>query len=681
MSTVPLDEPRFLKVLLREASQKTNTKVGSTGFIFGTIYDSNDYSLAWTCKRENFLIAANNEGIKPQILGLIPWVPDVFDEAATLKRHLLALIRSEAQKLRITERKAVISSFSDLPSYNAFVKKWNDLMPLSPLRYPPTSWITATNPPVAQRFNAALDWPNGTAAGTDPPTFDPTDVSCFMDLDDANFSYAVGKYGMLPELVPIRGKIFDLANRKATRLVAQYTVLSATSTNTTIEDASHELSVHTKAVANTRLDRTEHQANKVADASLLLRASSLFSTRLGPLVQPFISSLIEKKQYAQAFALLDTKFLDLTHCHKVATILRGALGLSSTYSSCVNVEDLLNTFRVLVSRLEFLIHSHSATPAIDRPSLSQIEDSVMISDAEWTTLFPTYTRKVNALEIRSFLLDSFRGSRYELKIQDWSTEDGIKKSSADIAISLLSHQSYNNKYNTKASSQVRLHSAAFGGDEDDIDSLFRHVLHDPSLSLPTLYQAMLPPPSLYSSSLSVQPNHLSPYHDEDHGITAQALSTRPTRNCVICETNTDTKRAAFSKTHNATDCYSLKHLSTLTDREITQQGFRTAAELHLPPYSSLYQRRLANISTPGVQGGTKRSADDNSSTVSRAEYTQLQNELRSLSRYLPTHPPLPLQRFQAATQEDDNTTIASSNSSIPPPRNWAPPSHYGNPQP
>ena len=69
MSIVPLDEPRFLKVLLREASQKTNTKVGSTGFIFGTVYDSNDYSLAYTLKRENFLIAASNLGIKPQILG------------------------------------------------------------------------------------------------------------------------------------------------------------------------------------------------------------------------------------------------------------------------------------------------------------------------------------------------------------------------------------------------------------------------------------------------------------------------------------------------------------------------------------------------------------------------------------------------------------------------------------
>ena len=214
MSTVPLDEPRFLKVLLREASQKTNTKVGSTGFIFGTVYDSNDYSLAWTCKRENFLIAASNLGIKPQILGTIPWVPDVFDEPATLKRHLLALIRSEAQKLRIAERKAVISSFSDLPSYSAFVKKWNDLMPLTPLKYPSSTWVTATNPPPTQRFNVALDWPDGTAAGTDPHTFDPTDVSCYMDLDEPNFNYAVGKYGMLPELVPILAKFSTWATAR-----------------------------------------------------------------------------------------------------------------------------------------------------------------------------------------------------------------------------------------------------------------------------------------------------------------------------------------------------------------------------------------------------------------------------------------------------------------------------------
>ena len=680
MSIVPLDEPRFLKVLLREASQKTNTKVGSTGFIFGTIYDSNDYSLAWTCKRENFLIAANNLGIKPQILGLIPWVPDVFDEPATLKRHLLALIKSEAQKLRLAERNSTLTSFADQPSYHAFVKKWNDRNPLNLLLYPSTSWINATNPPAAQRFNITLAWPNGTAAGADPPDFDPSDATTFVALDLVNFNYAVNKYGMLPELVPLRGKILDQANRKATNLVASWVALTTTSTTVAIENAAHELSVYTKAVASTRLDRTEHQANKVADIALLAHAASLFSTRLGPLVHPFISSLVEKKQYAQAFALLDTKFLELTHCHKVATILRGALGLSSTYSNCVNVEDILNTFRVLISRLEFLIHSHSATPAADRPSLHQIEDSVMKTDAEWTTLFPTYTRKVNALEIRSFLLDSFRGSRYELKIQEWSTEDGLKKSSADIAISLLSHQGYNNKYNNKASGQVRLHSAAFGGDEDDIDSLFRHVLHDPSLPPPTLYQAMLPPSSLYSSSLSVHPDYLSPYHDEEHGITAQALSTRPQKRCVICETHSEPKKSSFSHTHSTNECYYLKNLSSLTDQELLQQGFRPAAELHLPPYTSLYQRRLTNGSAPSTQAGAKRTAEGNSSVVSRAEYTQLQNELRSLSRHLPTHPPLPLQRFQAAAL-DDNTTIASAYSSIPPPRNWAPPSHYGNMQP
>ena len=674
MTTVALDEPRFLKVLLREASQKTNTKVGSTGFIFGTVYDSNDYSLAWTCKRENFLIAANNLGIKPQILGTIPWVPDVFDEPATLKRHLLALIRSEAQKLRLAEKKTILASFSDLPSYHAFVKKWNDINPHNLLLYPPTSWITAANPPLAQRFNIALAWPDGTVAGADPPDFDPSDATTFVDLDLPNFNYAVNKYGMLPELVPLRGKILDLANRKATNLVKAWIALSATSTDVAIEEAAHELSIYTKAVASTRLDRTEHNSNKIADVALLAHAASLFSTRLGPLVQPFISSLVEKKQYAEAFTLLDTKFLDLTHCHKVATILRGALGLSSTYSNCVNVEDTINTFCVLISRLEFLIHSHSATPALDRPSLSQIEDSVTISDSEWLTKFPTYPRKVNALEIRSFLLDSFRGSRYELKVQEWSTEDGIKKSTSTIIASLLSHQNYNNKYNNRPSGQVRLHSAVFGGEEDNIDSLFRHVLHDPSLPSTTLYQAMLPPSSLHSYS-----QQLSPTHDEDHGIMAQALTNRSAKRCTICNAHTDLKKSNQAHTHSTDDCYYLRFLCSMSDNEVIQQGFRPAAELGLPPYQSLNERRLANATSSTVLG-TKRQANDNSSTVTRAEYTQLQNELRSLSRSLPA-PPLPLQRFNAATKEDDNTTIASNSASIPPIRNFAPPSYYTNPQP
>ena len=670
-STVVLDEARLLKVLLREAIQKPHSQVGATGIIYGTLFDANDYALAWTLKRDTFLHAANLLGIKPQILGQIPWVSDIFDEKATLKRHLLAQIRSEAQKIKLAKFDATILSFTSLSSYLDIVKKWNNLKPTSPLLYPPSSWISANNPPVANRFAVATPWPNGTPAGADPVDFDSSDAETYSALDDANFEYAVNKYGIPPELISVRGKIYDLALSMSKTAVKTWTAISTTSTDTAIEDASHQLSVHSKAVQTTSRDRTEHSANKSADVALLAHAASLFSVRLGPLIQPFISSLVEKKQYAEAFALLDTKFLDLTHCHKVATILRNALGIPSTYAHCSNVEDVLNTFYVLVSRLETLILSYESTPAASRPSLSQLEENCTLSEGDWTTKFPLFKRKVSALETRAFLLDAFRDGSYDAKVRELSTGKGLKWSMQEIVTEFLSLQAYDNKHPQKLSGRIRMHSAAFG-EEEEIDALYRQIVSDSYFPSQTFNQAMLPPSS-HPYSSSWPPHSLDQFshssHDEDRSITAQAARVQQKR-CIICLNSSDQKRKDSNHTHNTENCYFLKALSSMDDRAIIAASYRPAVELGLPPYPTLYQRQLANQSPYGPGAGpSKGRSSDNESVATKAELQQLRDELRSLARgpSLPLAPPL-YDRFNAATS-GDNVSVITGATGIPPPRN------------
>ena len=641
IASIPLDETRFLKLLLREATQKSNTSISSTGIIFGTPFDSIDYALAWSLKRDCFLYAAGLLGIKPQVLGQIPWIPDIFDESATLQRHLLALIRSEVQKIYLAKVDAVVDSFiSPLSSYLSIAIKWNGLKPKSPLLYPPYTWTTASNPPVIFRFNIATPWPNGTAAGTDPPDFDPADPNSFLALDQANFDYAVSKYGILPELIPLRGKIFDLAHTMASNATAKWTAITPASPFQVIEDAAHQLSIYNKAVLSTRLDRTEHSAAKIADVILLSHAASLFSIKLGPLVQPFISSLIDKKEYAQAFALLDAKFLNLTHCHKVATILRHALGLPSTYSHCVNVEDTLNTFYVLISRLEYLIHLHDNTPTANRPSLSQIEQSCLLSELDWSSNFPLFHRKVTALETRCFLLDAFRGGLYEDQVREISIDKGLQWTMPQIVAELISLQAYDNKHRPKSlsHSHIRTPSGVFGDDED-INVLFRQIVSDPTLH--TFHQAVLPPPpsSIASSHSSLTfasswpTNPPSFYHTHNQSITAQS-TRRQSKRCVICSSGPNPKRANISHTHNAIDCNTLESLSTMDDQALSAASYRPAAELGLPPYSTLYQHQLASQSSSGwcSSGNAKRKQGDDESVVTKADLQRLKDELRSLSR-------------------------------------------------
>ena len=148
-----------MRLVLRELTNKLNTKPTETGVIYGTPSDQSDLATVWILKRPNFLLAANLLGILPHVLGTATWHSEVFDEPATLKKYMLALIRSEVQKIRLAETKTFLSSFSKLSVYD-FVTKWNEAYPQDRLLYPPSSWKTATNPPATQRYQVATAWPS-----------------------------------------------------------------------------------------------------------------------------------------------------------------------------------------------------------------------------------------------------------------------------------------------------------------------------------------------------------------------------------------------------------------------------------------------------------------------------------------------------------------------------------------
>ena len=192
--SVHLSQEKLVKLVLRERTNNANTKPNDLGTIFGTPFDQTNLAIAWIIKRENFLLAANLLGLLPHVLGTAQWHSEVFDEQATQKKYMLALIKSEVQKICLAEKKSFISSFSKLSVYD-FVTKWNEAYPTDRILYPPNSWKTATNPPLAQRYQATLNWPSGIAGNLDPPGFDPTSIPSYVALNVANFAYAVNKYG------------------------------------------------------------------------------------------------------------------------------------------------------------------------------------------------------------------------------------------------------------------------------------------------------------------------------------------------------------------------------------------------------------------------------------------------------------------------------------------------------
>ena len=326
--SIHLPQDKLMKLVLRELTNKLNTKPTDTGIIYGTPTDQSDLAMVWILKRPNFLLAANLLGILPHVLGTAQWHSEVFDEAATLKKYMLALIRSEVQKIRLTEKKAFLFSFSKLSVYD-FVTKWNEAYPADRLLYPASSWKTAGNPPVAQRYLATLAWPNGLAGNLDPPGFDPNSAASYAALNDANFAYTVNKHGYHQETIPVRGKIVTAANRLSSLSVAAYSTITDASPIADIENAAHELSVHEKAVEKTEKAHSTHSANKTADMPLKDKAATLFSLKIGSLQQPVISSFTAKKDYAGAFAALDKTYQNLTHARNVLTTLLTAMGTAS----------------------------------------------------------------------------------------------------------------------------------------------------------------------------------------------------------------------------------------------------------------------------------------------------------------------------------------------------------------
>ena len=420
--SICLPPEKLMKLVLCELTNKLNTKPTDHGVIFGTPSDQTDLATVWILKRSNFLLAANLLGILPHVLGTAQWHSEVFNEAATLKKYMVSLIRSEVQKIRVTNKRAFIASFSGLSMYD-FVTKWNDAYPHDRLLYPPTTWKSNSNPPAAHRYQAALPWPSGLAGDSDPPTFDRNSVYSYTILDDANFAYAVNKYGYHQELIPLKGKIVAAANRLSSLAVASYTHVTEASPIAEIEDVAHELSVHEKAVAKTEKALSAHSANKTADVPLKDKAATLFALKIGPLQQPIVTPFTAKKEYAKAFAALDATYQDLTHARSVLTILLTAMGMPSTYGHCHGVQDRLNHFSVLRSIYEDLKHNIDKTSAADRPSYTDIEENWQLSDSDWATKFPFFKRKLSEPETRHFLLDAFRGGDHNQAVMNWSTKN------------------------------------------------------------------------------------------------------------------------------------------------------------------------------------------------------------------------------------------------------------------
>ena len=133
MSSV--SELQLTKLCIREVASLLNTSAESTKKILSNQFDATNPCISYPLKRPLLLAKAHNLNIQDQILGVVPFVPKIFNEQDTLQSNCLVLIESEVKSTKRAARERVVNQFK-LLTPKAIIAHYNMLSPHDKMEYP-----------------------------------------------------------------------------------------------------------------------------------------------------------------------------------------------------------------------------------------------------------------------------------------------------------------------------------------------------------------------------------------------------------------------------------------------------------------------------------------------------------------------------------------------------------------
>jgi len=260
-----MNQLNVIKAAVREVSEGRNTEADNKNVIVGNIIDQQDPNAAWSIKRTNLLSFAHSKDCREQVLGIVPFVPIVFNATDSSNKHMVDLIESAVANLKRLRRDAVIAKYEGLSPAD-ICKAFNQLHIGVTIRYPNFTFTNNNNvPPLAFRTNYTLAWPDGTPADQDPPGFVPHDVSTWLTLTDPCLDVAIDRFGYRMELLNVRGPILRHANSVATMATARFAGISLATPRADLISIAQELGVYDKSLELTTRDESNHAKNLEKD--------------------------------------------------------------------------------------------------------------------------------------------------------------------------------------------------------------------------------------------------------------------------------------------------------------------------------------------------------------------------------------------------------------------------------
>ena len=190
---------QYLRLVLRELQESANTAANSKLPIIGNSYDSSHLELGYALKRVNLIKKADLCGVREIFEGTREYVPEQFNHDASLKTHLLAAILGARNAHMEEERRSLFAPFKGKGTKELF-EIYNNMFTQNRLKFPISTIVSATNPPVAQRHDNTIAWTHPSN-----PLFDPLDPNSYLLLDPTDFRFAICRYGIFPQHVQLMG--------------------------------------------------------------------------------------------------------------------------------------------------------------------------------------------------------------------------------------------------------------------------------------------------------------------------------------------------------------------------------------------------------------------------------------------------------------------------------------------